>query len=143
MADISKFESRVGRLNCRTCEVFNFVTDFRNFRQFIPEESIKNWHVSDNKCSFHISPLGSVKISIKDKISCSSVLFSGEALQQNNFTILVQISENEQKKADVRILISAALNQVLKLMVSRPVEQFLEKLISEMEKFENWHDTVK
>lgn len=130
-------------MNCRTCEVFDFVTDFRNFRQFIPEESIKNWQILGDRCSFQIPPLGLTKISITDKTPCSSVLFSGEALQQNDFTILIKISENENMNADIRISLSAALNPVLKMMASRPIEQFLEKLIDEMERFENWKETIR
>ncbi len=43
MSDLSYFESRSGKLNCNAEELFTFVTDIRNFEQFLPEVTINNW----------------------------------------------------------------------------------------------------
>ena len=43
MSSISYFESRIGNVSCSAEEVFAFVTDIRNFEQFIPAGTINNW----------------------------------------------------------------------------------------------------
>lgn len=138
-----EFESRVGRLSCRTDEVYNFATDIRNFEQFIPEGNIRNLQVANDSCSFQVPPLGSINVRITEKEPYSRVVFSGDALQKNEFTLTLNLTENEQKLATVRLLMKADLNPILKMMAAKPLEQFLEKLISEMEKFKNWGVTVK
>jgi carbon monoxide dehydrogenase subunit G len=143
MTNSSNFESRIGKLSCAPEAVFNFITDIRNFRQFIPPGNIQNWQATDDNCTFQVPPIGSATIRITEKIPFSSVIYSGDALQKNDFTLIVLISENEKNLADVRLSLAADLNPFLKIMASGPIENFLEKLISEMEKFEMWNTRFK
>jgi hypothetical protein len=139
MTDSSKFESRPGKLTCTTPEVFNFITDIRNFEQFIPADNIKNWQASEDSCSFQVPPLGNANVRITESTPNSIVVFSGNALQQNSFKLEVHISENERKLSEVRITLTADLNPVLLMMAKGPIERFLETLVSEMEKFDKWN----
>jgi len=135
----SKFESRTGKLSCTTAEVFNFITDIRNFKQFIPEGNIKNWQASANSCSFQVPPIGTANVSLTEKNPNSFVSYSGDALRKNDFKLVVHIFENEKKLTEVRLNLSTDLNPFLKMMAAAPIERFLEKVISEMEKFEKWN----
>jgi hypothetical protein len=139
----SKYVSRSGRLSCNAAELFGFITDIRNLEQFIPEGSINNWYATIDSCSFGIPPLGIVRVRITEKIPFSLVSFSGDALQKNDFNLNVEINNNDDKSAEVRLSLTADLNPVLKIMASEPIDKFLETLISEMEKFGKWNETFK
>jgi carbon monoxide dehydrogenase subunit G len=139
MTDNLKFESRTGRLSCKTSEVFSFITDIRNFEQFIPEGKITNWQASSDNCSFQVPALSTISVRITGKTPCSEVVYTGNAMKTNDFRLTVLISENERKLADVRISLNAEINPILKMMVTGPISKFLETLISEMEKFERWN----
>lgn len=139
MTDNSKFESRIVNLSCTPAEVFNFITDIRNFEQFIPEGNIKNWQASDDNCSFQVPPFGTASVRISERNPYSVVSYAGDALQKNDFELIVHISENMKKLADVSITLTAQLNPVLKMMAKGPIERFMETLVSEMEKFEKWN----
>jgi carbon monoxide dehydrogenase subunit G len=140
MTQISKFESRTGRLNCKPAEVFEFVTDIRNFRQFVRNDSVDNLHIEKDSCSFHISPLGNVNLNILKKEPNTHVSFSGSALKSNDFSLLLDIRESHTGNAEVRVILNAEMNPFLKMMASKPVTQFLETLIDEMERFNGWKE---
>jgi carbon monoxide dehydrogenase subunit G len=135
----SKFESRTGILSCTTAEVFSFITDIRNFEQFIPGGTVRNWQATADTCSFQVPPLGTASVRITERKPFTEVTFLGDALQKNDFEMVVYISENEKRLAEVRLILTADLNPVLKMMASGPVERFLETLISAMEKFDKWN----
>jgi hypothetical protein len=143
MAELTKFESRTARLSCSAVDFFSFVTDIRNFEQFIPADTIRNWQSAEDECSFQVPPVGTVKVRISDRDPVSSVVFSGDALQKNDFELVVKIAENENRRADARLLLTADLNPFLKMMASGPIERFLETLVAEMEKFDKWDQRVK
>ena len=67
MSNLSYFESRTGKLTCNAEEVFDFVTDIRNFEQFIPKGNINNWNAEKESCSFNISMLGTVSVRLTEK----------------------------------------------------------------------------
>ncbi len=140
MADLSYFESRSGRLTCNAEEVFAFVTDIRNFEQFIPDGTITNWNAKIESCSFRVSMLGTVTVRLSEKEKYNKVVFTGDALKKNDFSLTLNISENVKSLTDVKVLLSADLNPMMKMMAKKPIGQFLEILINEMESFRRWKD---
>jgi hypothetical protein len=70
----------------------------------------------------------------------SKVVFAGDALKKNDFSLVLHISDNGNHSPEVKISLKAELNPVLKMMAAKPIGQFLEKLINEMETFKGWKD---
>lgn len=138
MPDISKFESRTGKLTCTPPEIFDFVTDIRNFRQFVPDGTIDDLQIDSDSCSFHVSPLGKVYLNLSEKEPYNKVVYNGNVLQSNDFSLVLNIKENNAGKAEVNLKLAAHLNPLLKMMAAKPINSFLEKLINEMEKFKGW-----
>ena len=143
MSDLSDFESRSGLLSCTAKEVFDFMTDIRNFERFIPDGTIRDWSAEKEHCSFSVSMLGKVTLSLDEKEKYRKVAFSGDALKKNDFSITIDISENVNRSAEVRIRLNAELNPMMKVMAAKPIAQFLEMLIIEMEKFRGWKDIIE
>ena len=143
MSDISVFESRTGTLSCDSVEVYNFVTDIRNFGQFIPDGTITNWQAESDSCSFSVSVVGVISLRITGREPHGKVIFSGDALKKNDFVLTLNIIKGRSDSAEVKILLEAELNPMLKMLANKPIVQFLEILINEMEKFREWGNTVK
>lgn len=141
MANLSYFESRSGKLTCNAEEVFAFVTDIRNFERFIPKGTINNWNAEKESCSFGVSMLGTVTVRLAEKENYTKVVFNGDALKKNDFSLILFISDNVKNPAEVKVTLSADLNPLMKMMAVKPIGQFLEILIKEMESFRGWKDT--
>jgi hypothetical protein len=142
MGDLSVYESRTGILSCTPAEAYNFVTDIRNFKRFIPDGTINNWQSESDTCSFNVSVVGTVSVRITGKEPCSKVTYNGDALKKNDFTLILNIG-SKNDRAEVKILLEAEMNPMLKMMANKPIAQFLEILIIEMEKFREWLNIVK
>jgi hypothetical protein len=138
MGEISNFESRTGKVSCSAEEFYNFVTDIRNFERFIPAGKVSDIKITEDACSFRIEMLGTVSIRIGEKLKPGKVLFSGNALHVNDFSLLLNILGTERDHSEVKIILSAELNTMLKMIAAEPVKQFLETLINEIEKFRDW-----
>ena len=141
MSDISFFESRMGKLTCTDEEAFNFVTDLRNFEQFATRTHISNWYSERESCSFSVSAIGTVTVGLTEKVRFSKVVFTGNALKKNDFTLILNIYGTGKEMAEVKVLLNADLNPMLKMMAVKPINQFLEILINEMEQFRGWDAT--
>ena len=71
------------------------------------------------------------------------VIFSGDALKKNDFSLILNILENANNNAEVKVLLEAELNPMLKMMANKPILQFLEMLIREMENFKGWKNIME
>ncbi len=135
MADLSYFESRSGKPDCTPEEIFGFVTDIRNFEQFIPAGSVTDWEASKDRCSFRVPRMGNVHLRIVREEKPLLVAYKGNALNNNDFDIVVHIRKNNNNKADVKVSLNAELNPMVKMIASKPIGQFLEMLVDRLENF--------
>jgi len=140
MSDLSYFESRSGIVNCTAEKLFLFVTDIRNFERFIPTGTISNWQSDKESCSFQVAMLGTVSVRLTQQDMYHRVVYSGDALKKNDFELTLNITDNQHNPAVVKVSLNAELNPMMKMVAVKPIGQFLEMLISEMEKFDKWEE---
>jgi len=141
MTDMSTFNSRPAELKCSAEEFYYFITDIRNFRQFIPADIVSDLIVEQDSCSFQAGMLGTVKVKITEKVMFSKVVFTGGAVQVENFSLVMDIGESSGRSTEVNVTMLAEMNPFLKMIAADPVKKFLEKLVDEMERFDGWSDT--
>jgi hypothetical protein len=138
MSGLSQYESRRGILTCTPEEFFYFVTDLRNLGQFVPEGNIRNWTAAADTCSFNVAFAGDIHVRLEEKVPHTKVVFNGDALKENDFRINIEIDDEGFEKTGAKVFLEADLNPVLKMMAGSSINQFLEILVSEMEKFRGW-----
>jgi hypothetical protein len=140
MTNQSHYESRTGSLQGTAEECFRFVTDIRNFERFIPKGNINNWQAERESCSFSVAMLGTVSVRIVEAEEFSRVVFNGDALKKNDFNLFLHFTGDINKPAEVKVVLTADLNPMMKMIAANPIGQFLEMLINEMEKFSGWKE---
>jgi len=140
MSEISTFESRKGLANCTAQELYYFLTDMRNFERFIPKDKFSDIKMDKDSCSFNVSMLGKVNIRIGDRKEFSEMIFSGNAMQVNDFSLTVKFCDAGPAYSEVKLSVLASLNPLLKMLAAEPINMFLETLIAEMEKFSGWNE---
>lgn len=93
-----------------------------------------------DSCSFNVSMMGKVHIRIGDRKEYNEVVFSGNAMQVNDFSLTVKFSDAEPSHSEVKLSVLAQLNPFLNMLAAEPINKFLETLITEMEKFDGWKE---
>lgn len=140
MSELSVFKSRQGNIPCTSAEFYDFVTDIRNFKQFLPADiKVNDLHIEKDSCSFNVPSMGNVNFSLSAMEPCNKVVYSGTVFQSNSFDLLIEIRENIQNRAQVQLNLQAILNPLLKMVAAKPIDSLLEKIITEMERFRGWN----
>ena len=143
MSDTSTFESRIAKANCTAEELYHFVSDIRNFKRFIPEGKFSDMVIEKESCSFNVNMLGKVNIRIRDKKEFTEVVFTGNAMPINEFTLDLRFHDLETKNSQIRLIVQARLNPFLKMLAEEPIKRFMETIVDEIEKFNEWKDIRK
>jgi hypothetical protein len=141
MSELSYYESRPGTISCNADQAFAFITDLRNFGRFASHNSVTDWNADIDSCSFAVAMMGKVHVRIKEKEQGRRVVYEGDALSKNDFTIEVNLAELPEGKAEAKLNLSADLNPMMKMIADKPVRQFMEMLVQEMEKFSDWENS--
>lgn len=141
MSDGLKLESRTGRAGENSGPIYNFLTDMRNFGRFIPGEVVTDWEAERESCSFVVSPVGKAEMVLAERDENRMVRYDGTGLNGTGFSLWIQLKEGGDRETNFRITLRAGLNPVIAAMAKKPLNDFLEKIVSGIESWSDW-DTL-
>lgn len=131
-----KIKSRIGKAEYSDKQIYEFVSNFNNFGNFIPSDQVKDWDSNENSCTFRIDPVGKTGMEIIEKEPYSLIKVSSiPDLSQYKFTIWIQLKKVEEKDTRIMITIEPEVNQMILQFVKSPLQQFVDNLVTQIEKF--------
>lgn len=130
----TKIESRVGKINTNQDRIYNFVTNFNNFKQFIPADKVQDFESTEDSCHFSVPNIGKVGLRIVEREPYETVKITGEGMANQQFFLWIQLKQVTEMDTRVKLTIKADLNPIVKMMAAKPLQDFLDKLVDAMEK---------
>ncbi len=116
--------------NCET--VFEFLGDFRNFEELVPEQ-VKNWKADQESCSFTVEGMSDFNMRIDAKYPCRSMRIVSDGKNPATFTLDYFFHEKEPQSCEVSIVFEVSLNPFLKAIASKPLQNFVDMLGSKLQ----------
>ena len=112
-------------------DLYNFLTDFKNFEQIMPENT-ETFELRDNGFVFGLKGMPKIKLKLDEKIPHSKIVL-GSAAAQFPFTLVANIEENEGK-SKVNFKFNGKFNPMISMMVKKPLQKFIDTLSANLEK---------
>ena len=130
---MTSFESKTVRIAHSSERVFELLSDLSNLERFkgalnAPgNEKLKITGYDKDSLSIEVSPIGSITFRIIDREPNKTIKFEAEnsPLPLNLWIQLVSTGENETAS---RITVKAELNPSIKPMVSKPLQEGVDKM---------------
>jgi len=132
---MTKIESKTGTLNYSDEEIFNFISNFDNFNNLIPQDKIKNWQSTKETCTFTIDGLGETGLKIIEKEPFKTIKITGNGKTPFDFNFWVQLKQIAENDTKIKLTVKAEINQMMKMMIEKPLKQGLDGLIDQIEDF--------
>ena len=130
----TKIESRVGTIQSSDERIYSFISNFNNFRQFIPADKVQEFESTEDSCKFSIAGVGKVGLQIIEREPFKTVKITGDGMANQKFVFWIQLVKKEDFDTRIKLTIKADLNPMLKMMAEKPLQNFLDKLVDAMEK---------
>ena len=113
-------------------EVFNFLADLNNLQQIMPEQ-VEKWTSSADACHFTVKGMASLGLKVTERIPNSTIALTRNGNAPFEYTINCHIEENGLK-SNVHMIFESDMNMMLKMMAERPLTNFLNMLVHNLEK---------
>jgi len=131
-----KIESKIGKSESSDEKIYNFISDFDNFKDLLPPDRVTDWESSGDKCSFRVDPVGRISLQIIEKEPYSLVKMSSvPALSPHEFSMWVQLIKVAENDTRIKITIEPRVNAMLLPMIKSPLKKFVDSLIDRMEAY--------
>ena len=126
---MATFESTIRQINYPQQNVYNLLSDLSNIERIkdrLPEDKIKDLTFDENSISIS-SPMGAVKLNIIEREEPSCIKFETEK-SPLPFNLWIQILPVDEASCKIKLTIKAELNPFIKGMVSKPLQEGIEKI---------------
>jgi carbon monoxide dehydrogenase subunit G len=129
---MTRIESDKRIINKTADKIFNFLSNFNNFETLMPEKVV-DWVSDEKTCSFTISGLASLGMRIVETKNNSFIKIVDEGKTPFKFEFLIYIVDLNNS-SEVQLIFDADLNSMLKMIAVKPLKNFLNMLLDELEK---------
>ena len=109
--------------------VFNFLSDFNNFSQLMPEQ-VTDWVSDADTCSFNIKGMASLGMAIESRTPNSEIKIKKNGKAPFDFFLTCEIGEHDGVTSTLKLYFDADLNPLLKMMAEKPLTNFLNLLVN-------------
>ena len=131
---MTKIESRIGVVKQPAEKIFNYISNFNNFNQLIPEDKVKDFESTDDTCRFKVEGIGQAGLRIIEKEPHKLIKISSDEETTFDLLLWIQIKEIEPGDSRIKITTEVNLNPMMATMVRKPLKNFIDTLIEQAEK---------
>ena len=114
-------------------ELFDLLTDVKNFEKLMPENTAKFEVTGDDSFVFALKGMPEIKLAIKEKIAPNKIVF-GATSDKLPFTLTTDIQEVSESSSQVQLHFEGSFNPMMAMMVKGPIGKFIETLANNMNK---------
>jgi carbon monoxide dehydrogenase subunit G len=130
-----KVESKIGKLGSSDEKIYNFLTNFNNFKHLIPAGKVKNWYSDETSCRFTIDLIEETGVKIIEKVPFSLIKFASIDESKYNFLFWVQLKKVDSEDTRIKLTMDVKLNPMMVVMTKKPLQEFLDKVVDQLVKY--------
>ncbi len=111
-------------------DIFRVLSDLSKLelvKDKVPQDKIKDFKFDQDSCSFNISPVGNVKFNIVEREPNKLIKFQSENLPFETY-LWIQLVQKGEKDTKMKITIRSKINALMKGMVSKPLQEGIDKI---------------
>jgi carbon monoxide dehydrogenase subunit G len=124
---MTEFVSERVTVNASNTSVYNFLGDFTNFEELMPEQ-IRNWRADKDTCSFTIEGMADLSMRIASRSVDKNIHIVADGKNPIDFTLDCFLFPVEESICKVELIFAAPLNPFVKTLASRPLQNFVDML---------------
>jgi len=114
-------------------ELFDLLTDVRNFEKLMPENIAKFEVIGGDAFIFGLKGMPEIKLKMKEKVAPNKVVL-GAASDKLPFTLTASIDAVSDNNSEVKLDFSGEFNPMMAMMIKGPIGKFIETLATNMTK---------
>jgi carbon monoxide dehydrogenase subunit G len=114
-------------------EVFDFLSDIKNFESLMPINISKFEVLSDDTFLFALKGMPEIILKKKDLLPPNKIVL-GAAGGKLDFSLTGNIVELDDNSSDVQLHFSGDFNPMMAMMIKGPINKFIETLVTSIPK---------
>ncbi|NIJ46006.1 carbon monoxide dehydrogenase subunit G [Wenyingzhuangia heitensis] len=121
-----KLETPVISIQKSTENIYNFLTDLKNFEQLMPS-NIEKFEVDGDSFLFALSGMPEIRLVLKEQTPTHKIVL-GAASSKLDFSLTILLNTIDDTKSKAQLLFDGKFNPMMAMMVKKPLTNFINAL---------------
>lgn len=122
-----KIETDITRIDRSTKEVFDYLSNFKNYTKVMPSE-ISDWKATEEHCTFKKDKFVNIGMQFEHKLPNSEIKIIDYAKNAFPYSLTILIKEITPTTTTTQMIFEGMPNAFLKLVVQKPLSVFFNNL---------------
>lgn len=131
-----KLESKIGKKATKDEQIFNFLTNFDNFKSLVPQDKVKDWQSDETSCTFTVDPVGKTGFQIVEKEASKLIKLTSIGQTQYSFQFWIQLKALSETETALKLTMDLDINPMMAAMAKGPLKKFLDTLVDRLEQID-------
>lgn len=127
---MKKIDSQSAVVSASPRKLYDFISDFNNFENFLPEQ-VTNWKATQDACSFNVPNLGEIALRMERYPAVLEIKYIGAA-GPASFELLFEMKEAADEQTDLTISTSVEAAAFIMMMIGKPIRNFVAILLDKI-----------
>ncbi len=127
---MTEFVSEIKAIPQNEDRIFAMLSDLSNLERVkdrIPQDKIKNFEFDSDSCSFAVNPVGKITFQIVEREPNKTIKFT-TTKSPVPLLLWIQLKQVAEMDTRMRLTVRAELNPFIQQMVSKPLQEALDKI---------------
>lgn len=126
-----QIESPKTTVNKSPEELFNFLTDVKNFKTLMPENISKFEVLEEGKFVFALKGMPEIILKLKEQYPFSKIVL-GAASDKIPFNLTADIEQFDENRSQAQLTFDGEFNAMMAMMIKGPITSFIGTLSEKM-----------
>jgi carbon monoxide dehydrogenase subunit G len=146
---LEKYISEIKTVDYPQETVFNRLSNLKNLEQFFdpeklaavkekvpnaPDINIEEFRATEDECSFKISPLGLIGVRVIEREPFKTIKIEGNEAVPFSVNFWIQLLPSGEESCKIRLTLHADLSPMIKMMVSKHLEEGINRIADALTK---------
>ncbi|WP_142785454.1 SRPBCC family protein [Changchengzhania lutea] len=114
-------------------DVFDFLSDIKNFELLMPENISKFEVLDDDKFLFALKGMPEIVLKKKETMPPNKIIL-GAAGGKLDFSLIGNITKVNDTQSEVQLEFKGDFNPMMAMMIKKPITKFIETLVTSIPK---------
>ena len=122
-----KLESPKTTIDKSPQEIFDFLSDVKNFEKLMPENISKFEILDTDKFLFALKGMPEIVLKKKEAIAPNKIVLGADG-GKLDFSLTAKIESPSETKSEVQLTFEGDFNAMMAMMIKAPISKFIETL---------------
>jgi len=113
-------------------DIFEYLSNVGNFEHIMPD-NIDKFEAGEKSFVFALKGMPEIELQMEELVSPKKIVL-GSANDKFPFNLTADITDTSENSSDVQLLFDGKFNPMVAMMVKKPLQKFIDTLISNIEK---------